>query len=59
MDTLIRDEKPHLVLMDLMLPGTDGIELMESVPELSRLPVIFLSASRTGPGDRPGAGSRR
>ena len=41
---LIREEKPHLVLLDLMLPGTDGVELMESVPELAGVPVIFLSA---------------
>ena len=41
---VIRTEKPHLVLLDLMLPGTDGIELMQSVPELSDLPVIFISA---------------
>ena len=41
---LIRAEKPALVLLDLVLPGTDGIELMETVPELSDLPVIFLSA---------------
>ena len=41
---LIREEKPHLVLLDLMLPGTDGVELMESVPELAEVPVIFLSA---------------
>ena len=27
-----------------MLPGTDGVELMESVPELATVPVIFLSA---------------
>ncbi|MYA44083.1 MAG: response regulator [Gemmatimonadetes bacterium] len=40
---LIRSEKPHLVLLDLMLPGTDGIELMNRVPELSDLPVIFIS----------------
>ncbi len=40
---IIRTEKPHLVLLDLMLPETDGIELMESVPELSDLPVIFIS----------------
>ena len=26
-----------------MLPGTDGIELMEQVPELADLPVIFIS----------------
>ncbi len=41
---IIRGEKPHLVLLDLMLPGTDGIELMERVPELADLPVIFISA---------------
>ena len=40
---VIRAEKPRLVLLDLMLPGTDGIELMRRVPELSDLPVIFIS----------------
>ena len=40
---IIRTEKPALVLLDLMLPGTDGIELMETVPELAGLPVIFIS----------------
>ena len=40
---IIRAEKPHLVLLDLMLPGTDGIALMESVPELGELPVVFIS----------------
>ncbi len=43
---LIRNEKPALVLLDLMLPGSDGIELMEQVPELADLPVIFISAYR-------------
>ena len=41
---LIRTEHPRLVLLDLLLPGTDGIELMERTPELSDLPVIFVSA---------------
>ncbi len=40
---IIRAERPSLVLLDLMLPGTDGIELMEQVPELRDLPVIFIS----------------
>ncbi len=40
---LIRSHKPSLVLLDVVLPGTDGIELMESVPELADLPVIFIS----------------
>ena len=40
---LIRAERPKLLLLDLMLPGTDGIKLMTEVPELSDLPVIFIS----------------
>ena len=40
---LIRTEQPGLVLLDLMLPGMDGIEMMKSIPELADLPVIFIS----------------
>ena len=40
---IVHTEKPQLVLLDLMLPGTDGIELMRTVPELGDLPVIFIS----------------
>ena len=40
---LVRSERPDLVLLDLMLPGTDGIGLLETVPELAELPVIFIS----------------
>ena len=40
---VIRTERPRLVLLDLMLPGTDGIELMQGVPELADQPVIFIS----------------
>ncbi len=41
---LIRKTDPHLVLLDLVLPGTvDGIELMEVVPGLADVPVIFIS----------------
>ena len=43
MADLIRAERPQLVLLDLVLPGTDGIELMAEVPELCDLPVIFIS----------------
>ena len=35
---------PDLVLLDLVLPGIDGMELMRTVPALSERPVIFLSA---------------
>ena len=41
---IIQAERPELVLLDLLLPGTDGIALMERLPELADLPVIFISA---------------
>ena len=41
---IVKTEKPALVLLDLILPDTDGIELMERVPELADLPVVFISA---------------
>ena len=43
---LIGTKKPDLILLDLMLPEIDGIELMERVPELADLPVIFISGYR-------------
>ena len=41
---LVAEEKPDLVLLDLMLPGTDGIELMKDILGAGDVPVIFLSA---------------
>ena len=41
---LIDEHDPHLVLLDLLLPEMDGIELMQKVPALADRPVIFLSA---------------
>ena len=41
---IVRTQRPCLILLDLMLPGADGIELMETVPELADVPVIFISA---------------
>ena len=41
---LVRTHRPALVLLDLVLPGSDGIELLESVPELTDLPVILTSS---------------
>ena len=40
---IIETQQPDLVLLDLVLPGTDGIELMERVPALADRPVIFIS----------------
>ncbi len=42
----IKEEKPGLILLDLILPGIDGFEVlsrMKEDPETSRTPVIILS----------------
>ena len=41
---LVEEERPHLVLMDLMLPDGDGIGLMREIMASSDVPVIFVSA---------------
>ena len=40
---LIAESRPDLVLLDLMLPGEDGIELMQRIFTLVDVPVIFIS----------------
>ena len=42
---LVRSERPKLVLLDLVLRDSHGLELMANVPELADgdLPVIFIS----------------
>ena len=40
---LMEREQPRLVLLDLVLPGTDGIELMQDMLRIADVPVIFLS----------------
>ena len=40
---LMAEHRPHLALLDLLLPGTDGIELMHEVHRIADVPVIFLS----------------
>lgn len=37
-------ERPSFVLLDLMMPGGDGIEVMQSILDIAQVPVLFLSA---------------
>ena len=39
-----RDYKPDLVLLDLMLPGTDGIEVCRQIRADSGVPIVMLTA---------------
>ena len=41
---LAQGENPHLALLDLVLPGIDGIDLMKKIRDVTDVPVIFLSA---------------
>jgi two-component system phosphate regulon response regulator PhoB len=44
---LCRRERPDLVILDIMLPDSDGLEICKAIrahPELAGVPVIFLTA---------------
>jgi two-component system, cell cycle response regulator DivK len=45
---LVREKSPSLVLMDIQLPGIDGITAMKQLraaPETAHIPVIAITAS--------------
>ena len=45
--TFLRNEKPDLLVLDILLPGQDGIEICRQVraePSLKSTPIVFLSA---------------
>jgi DNA-binding response OmpR family regulator len=41
---LLQSERPDLVVLDVMLPGTDGLDLCRWIRSRSELPVIMLTA---------------
>ena len=43
--TLLDEERPNLVLMDLLLPGTSGLEQMRRIHRWRDVPVIFVSGN--------------
>jgi len=40
----IRKESPEIVILDIMLPKKDGLEVLKGIREVSRVPVIMLTA---------------
>jgi two-component system KDP operon response regulator KdpE len=43
----VADEEPHLVLLDITMPGTDGLEVCRQLREWSTVPIILLTAADT------------
>ncbi len=47
---LARELKPDLILLDIMMPGTDGYHICNQIkedPDMSETPVIFLTGKDT------------
>lgn len=41
---LISEAQPALILLDIMMPGMDGLEVCRTLRERSKVPVLFLTA---------------
>src|SRR3954471_9376778 len=47
----LRTDPPDLIVLDLMLPGMDGLDVCRKIRETSRVPIVMLTA-RGGVSDR-------
>ena len=49
---MVKERKPDLIVLDLMLPKMDGYQLCETLktdPDTKQIPVLVLTALDTGP----------
>ncbi|MFC2020359.1 response regulator transcription factor [Chloroflexota bacterium] len=44
--SLLEQARPDLVLLDIMMPGPDGLEVLQRIRQSSNIPVIMVSAKR-------------
>ncbi len=40
----VRENKPNLIILDIMLPGRDGMEICKAIRTFSRIPIIIVTA---------------
>jgi len=43
---LLEDCRPDLVILDIMMPGLDGFQVLDLIRQRSNIPVIMLTAKR-------------
>lgn len=43
---VFHDEQIHLMIVDIMMPGIDGFEVLEEIRKISDIPVIMLTAKQ-------------
>src|SRR5581483_8941930 len=41
---IVRQSQPNLIVLDLMLPGVDGLEVCRRIRRVSSVPIIMLTA---------------
>ena len=44
---ILAREEVHLVLLDIMMPGMNGLEMCKKIRETNNIPIIMLSAKST------------
>lgn len=45
--SILNKEEVHLVLLDIMMPGMDGMDMCRKIRETNNIPIIMLSAKST------------
>jgi CheY-like chemotaxis protein len=46
---LVREKRPDIVLLDLVLPGRDGIETIKEIRTFSDVPIVLLTGANVAP----------
>lgn len=41
---LVQSQQPDLIILDVLLPGMDGIDVCRSIRKISNVPILFVSA---------------
>ena len=41
----VRDRQPHLILLDIQLPGQSGFSLCSQIRAFSNVPILFVTSS--------------